>query len=124
MTDRIRGSFPGGPTRQDRGTQPGRAPRLRRVEDIEARVARRTLESGQRRRRTRLRVALMLALAGAFAAGIALGRSSHTTQAELTAADAAGRVRDADVSAQVNRMLLELWKMEDIEAARNRGRTR
>ncbi len=43
---------------------------------------------------------------------------------ELNAAQATDKRRDVDISAEVNRTLLQLWKMEDVEAARNRGRTR
>lgn len=124
MDGRIEGSFPGGPRRRDPGEPPRHAPRLRRVEEIEEGVSRRTLDATRRRRSARTRAAWLLAMALALAIGSALGRASHATQEELTAAQEAARARDMDVSREVNRMLLELWKMEDVEAARNAGRTR
>jgi len=53
-----------------------------------------------------------------FAAGAALGLATHTTPEALTDAMDTERARDAEISREVNRLLLELWKMEDVEAAR------
>lgn len=64
---------------------------------------------------------LALLLVVAFGVGTALGRSSHETQATLTAKETESRQRDVDISSEVNRTLLQLWKMEDVEAARSRG---
>jgi hypothetical protein len=71
-----------------------------------------------------MRVGLFLIVAAAFALGVGLGRASHTTAEELTADRNVARARDQDISREVNRTLLELWKMEDVEAARNRGQVR
>lgn len=60
----------------------------------------------------------------AFAAGLALGLASHTTADAITAEQQAARIRDLGISSEVNRVLLELWKMEDVEHARNTNRTR
>lgn len=68
-----------------------------------------------------MKAGLLLIIALAFGIGAALGRASHATQEELTAAREAARARDQDISREVNRMLLELWKMEDVEASRNAG---
>ncbi|HSW27853.1 MAG TPA: hypothetical protein VLH75_00045 [Longimicrobiales bacterium] len=124
MEKRIEGSFPGGPTRRDPGEPAPQAPRLRRVEEIEERASSRVLHSARGRRTTRLRAGLLVALGAAFAIGLALGRASHMTQEKLTAGREAARARDLGVSSEVNRVLLELWRMEDIEAARNMGRIR
>jgi hypothetical protein len=95
---------------------------LRRVADIEESISRRRLHAARRRRSVRVRVGLAAVVALAFAIGAVLGRRSHTTAAELTEAREAARTRDLDISQEVNRTLLELWKMEDVEASRNAGR--
>lgn len=124
MNEPIKGSFPGGPTRRgpDDPAPPPR--RLRRVADIEARRLGRMVERRARTRRVRTTAALAAALAVAFGVGVALGLSSHRTAADLTAQREAGLARDRDVSSEVNRVLLELWKMEDVEHARSLGRIR
>ena len=124
MDGRIEGSFPGGPRRQDPGEPPRRSPPLRRVQEIEEGVSRRRLNSTRRKRSARTKAGWLLVLALAFGIGAALGRAGHATQEELTAAHEAARIRDQGISREVNRTLLELWKMEDVEAARNVGRTR
>lgn len=63
-----------------------------------------------------------LGLAGAV--GLGLGRLTHQTQQGLTAAAQDRIQQDNFISREVNRTLLQLWKMEDIEAVRNQGRAR
>ena len=121
MAERITGSFPGGPRRSDEGDTLRRAPRLRTVEEIEAARSERTLTRSRiRRERTRL-LGLLFAMMLGFAAGVALGVATHTTPRELTDALDSSRVRDAEISREVNRVLLELWKMEAVEAVRGRS---
>lgn len=124
MAERIEGNFPGGPTRGDPDERPRRAPRLRRVEEIEDGVARRVLGGRRRRRGARIRAGVAIVFVLAFAVGVALGLRSHTTVEALTAEQQAARARDLGISTEVNRVLLELWKMEDIEHSRNTGRAR
>lgn len=71
-----------------------------------------------------MRVGLLFAMVLAFVLGAALGLQSHATPHELTEANQAARAKDDEISREVNRMLMELWKMEDVEAARNGGRIR
>ncbi|MDP2958356.1 MAG: chemotaxis protein CheW [Longimicrobiales bacterium] len=124
VEERITGSYPGGPRRDGDPGKPARAPRLERAEDIEARFAARSLRHRHRARSRRIAVGFWLSLALAGTLGWFLGKGSHRTVEELNATQAANKRRDVDISAEVNRTLLELWKMEDVEAARNRGRTR
>lgn len=124
MHDPIKGSFPGGPTRPGADDAPRRAPRIRRVADIEAGRHRRAAETRARRRRIRLGVGIAAVISVAFGIGIALGMASHTTAADMTAEQQAAYARDRSISSEVNRVLLELWRMEDVEHARNAGRTR
>jgi type VI protein secretion system component VasK len=124
MEERIRGSFPGGPKRSVSAPGRKRPPRLQRVADIEAGIARRTVELSSRRRRQRVATGFVVAMALAGGAGGWIGFASHRSAEELTAAHAASRERDLDISWQVNRTLLQLWKMEDVEALRDKGLTR
>lgn len=124
MDKPIRGSFPGGPTRRDPDEPAPPTPHLPRMADVEERTSRRALGATRRRRRLRTRLGFVLVLASGFAVGAALGYAGRTTPEELTAAREEARQRDLSVSSEVNRVLLELWKMEDVEAVRNMGRTR
>lgn len=76
------------------------------------------------RRSRRVALGFIGATIVAASAGAYVGMSSHTTREALTEAQRAARQRDIDISSEINRTLLELWKMEDVEALRNRGRTR
>lgn len=124
MQGRIRGTFPGGPSRAAAPPQRSGPPRLRRVSDIEERMTRRTLARTKRRRSRRVAVGLLAAVVVAGVVGNRVGKSSHRTQEELIAAERESHRRDFDISSEVNRTLLQLWKMEDVEAIRNLGRSR
>lgn len=122
MDARIKGSFPGGPRRTGEGEPTRPPPRLRTVAEIEQGLSRRSLERARGRRgRLRWAGALLVIVLG-FAAGAALGLATHTTPQEVTEALDSERQRDAEISREVNRVLLELWRMEDVEALRNRSR--
>ncbi len=122
MEGRIRGSWPGGPRRDGEPQERTRPPQLQRVEEIEARSASRLLRvrRGARTKRLVLGVAFFSVIALAF--GWVLGLRSHTTLEEMQSAQSQQRAaRDADMTSEINRVMLELWKMEDVEYARNRG---
>lgn len=125
MNGRIEGGFPGGPRRQveslPRGDHP---PRIERVGELEHRVSRRKLQRTRARRARRIALGLFGAMLLAGSAGAYIGYSSHMTAQEVTEAQEAANRRDGDISGEVNRTLLELWKMEDVESLRNMGRTR
>lgn len=123
--DRIRGAFPGGPHRDPSSVVPlARAPRIERVSDVEDRISKRRVERVRRRRAWRIGLALAVAVGLGAIIGAGIGIRSHTTQELLTAEQERSRQRDLDISEEVNRTLLELWKMEDVEALRNKGLTR
>jgi dihydrodipicolinate synthase/N-acetylneuraminate lyase len=94
------------------------------VEHIEERVSRRRLERTRTRRTRRVLLGFAAATVLAGFLGGYVGFASHTTPEALTEAQQAAHRRDVDISTEVNRTLLELWKMEDVEALRNQGRTR
>ena len=122
MEERIRGTFPGGPRRKDPAPVRTKAPRLRRVREIEASVAKRGFDHIRRRRRRRVFTGFVFALTVAGGLGTVIGLRSHTTSEELVAAGAGREVPEMDISQDLNRTLLELWKMEDVEFMRNSGR--
>lgn len=123
MDQRIRGSFPGGPRRTaplpDRGQGP---PRLARVEDIEGRLARARLRHSHKRRRRRVMTGFGIVLVIAGGIGVFAGMRGNATRDELTARQEAQQSQNADISSEVNRALMELWRMEDVEAFRNNNR--
>jgi hypothetical protein len=117
---RIRGSYPGGPRREGAGDEAGgeepRAPRLETVEQIEERRGRASLAFKRQRRSRRVWIGLAVALVLAGGAGFYLGIRNHSTGEELTARRMAPRPAGAfDPSFETNRMLQQLWKMEDNE---------
>jgi hypothetical protein len=113
------GVYPGGPHGPGPRDDAGRRPRLMRVEEIDALADRRAIQRGRRRRRNRVVIASVVALLIALVAGIALGRQAHRTVEEIVESQVESSVERA-ISAEVNRTLLELWKMEDVQYARNR----
>jgi len=121
--DRIKGGFPGGPTRPGDTEPPATRP-VRSVEELEHAHGQRQQRGTKRRRRIRRAWGTVAVLALGGAVGFALGVRSHQTQEELTAAaeKPASASQDSFISQEVNRTLLELWKMEDVEMQRNRGR--
>ncbi len=123
MEGRIRGSFPGGPSREGPSEERKRPPQLQRVEDIEAALARRHVRRSHEARRKRVIVGLVFSTVAAGGLGLVLGLRSRTTAEELTQVyEATNRPEDVEISKEVNRALLELWKMEDVEFNRNRRR--
>ena len=124
MEGQIRGSFPGGPSRAAPPVPRTTPPRLRPVAEIEERSAQRSVDRRHRKRAMRMAAGFLVVLAVADAAGGAVGLGSHRSQEDLTDAQRVSRTKDFDISKEVNRTLLNLWKMEDVEAVRNRGRTR
>ena len=125
MNGRIESGFPGGPRRRE--TTPAKRnhpPRIEPVTELEHRVSRRKLKRTRVRRARRVALGLAGAMLLAGSAGAYVGYASHKTAQEVTAAKDAARNRKDEISSEVNRTLLELWKMEDVEALRNMGRTR
>ncbi len=118
MADRIRGSFPGGPTRKDTSPQREGPPRTGRVEELEAARAARSVRIRRKARKRRVVWGFVVSLLVAGGIGLALGLGTHTTAEELTAEAQQTRTRDMDISQEVNRTLLELWRMEEVEAQR------
>ncbi len=126
MNEKIRGSFPGGPRKSAPAAERTTAPRLSRVEDIEERFELRFLGRRQGRRRQRALFGFVVSLAIAGGGGVYIGQRGNTTLEEFraereaqTAGPSIGGVDMSGINSEVNRTLLELWKMEDVEYVRN-----
>ncbi len=116
------GIYAGGPHGEASGKEMQRLPRLRRVEEIEKRIARRSSQHRRRKRRNRLFLALLLGVSVAGGLGLILGHSTHTTAEELMEALEVKRNSGPAISEEINRALLELWRMEEVEFTRTRRR--
>lgn len=121
MEGSIKGNWPGGPKRSGSAPERTRPPQLQRVEEIEARIAARSmrLKRGRKKKRLTLALAFSVVVAGIF--GWALGLRSHTTLQEINVGRQAQQQRDSDISSEINRVMLELWRMEEVEFSRNRS---
>ncbi|HSW29700.1 MAG TPA: hypothetical protein VLH75_09500 [Longimicrobiales bacterium] len=69
----------------------------------------------RRRRRQRAAAGAVAALIVAGAIGLVVGRGSGTLAPEQAARAESAAALDRAVSKEVNRVLLELWKMESME---------
>ena len=124
MDDRIGGSFPGGPHRVAPGHGKESRPLPDTVRELEERITRRRLARARLRRVRRIRLCFLCATLLAAVMGYAVGFATRTRRADLLRATDEGWQLDTQLSKQVNRTLLELWKMEDFESVRDLGRTR
>lgn len=124
MNDSIGGSFPGGPRRAGSEEVRPHRPDLRRVSQMEVGSARRRVARARRRRALRIVFGFAVVAGFAGSAGVWIGLAAHTTPQEMTAEKNILRDQDRFISREVNRTLLQLWKMEDIEDARNSGKIR
>mgnify|MGYP005858448685 CR=1 FL=1 len=94
------------------------------MEDLEAARAARTVRIRGKARRRRMAWGFIVSLLLAGGLGLMLGLQSHATVEDLSAGARETRSQDLDISQEVNRTLLELWRMEEAEAQRNQGRIR
>lgn len=115
----IRGVFPGGPTRMGSGRGGAGAFHLPSMTEQEGARRRRQRRRTRFRRRARVVAGLATASALAMGVGVGLGWAARTTRDDRMVEPAPASTLDRVISAEVNRTLLELWKMEDLE---HRGR--
>lgn len=121
MEGRIKGSWPGGPKREGEGQKRTGPPRLKTVEQIEARKAARTIRTGRSKRQRRTLLGLVLCMVVAGGLGWTLGLRSHASLEEINAELAELQTEDPEMSAVINQVMMELWRMEDVEYTRNRS---
>ena len=115
---RIRGRYPGGPQREgasDAEGGAGAAPHLHTVGELEAGRGRKSRAREQRRRARRVWSGLILAITASAGVGLFLGLRSHRTSEQITDERNDTREQQQELSRETNRVLLELWRMEDVE---------
>ena len=78
-------------------------------------AARLELARTRRRRSRRVTLGALAALAAAALLGVAVGRDLGPSPREVAARADSANAMDRAVSREVNRVLLELWKMEGME---------
>ncbi len=123
MSDRIRGRYPGGPHRPEEGEERTRPTHLPSVEEIEVGVAQATRSAERRKRRKRVWMGFVVAMVVAGGVGFGVGRAVRPPQPEEVLPTDARSEINKQISEQVNRVLIEEWRMEDVQYARGRGRT-
>ena len=114
------GAYPGGPRRHAEKEEAGELPgfELRDGESFEASAMTRVLRQSRRYRRRRLVIGLLTSLLLASSVGAYIGISNRKTAEELAQEQLTeGRT---DLEQEVNRLINELWKMEDLERAPRR----
>lgn len=121
MEGRMCGTFPGGPRKSVVAAESTAPARLGQVQQIEERAAQRYVRRGNKRRLRRLFCGFALTVVVSGGVGIYLGLQSYSTLEEVRAELAAERAptTTGELSSEVNRAMLELWRMEDVEFMRN-----
>ena len=115
----ITGSYPGGPRRHDSEgrTADSDAPELRGGESVERSVAGRVARGKRKRRNRRLVIGFVTSFIAAAGVGAYVGLQSKTTAEDLAQHE---MQEELDLSGEVDRVLNELWKMEDLDRATRR----
>lgn len=116
----IRGIFPGGPARPGDANQEGggAGTGLRSGEDVEAGIAAGRADLKTRRRRRSKLIAIAAAVVVAGVAGVYVGLQARVNPEELTE-QARMKTEASELNDIVDGVMRELWRMEEVEAARN-----
>lgn len=109
MARNVGSSYPGGPKRSSEDASPSR---LWSTEDLEARGRQKVIRS---RRAKKKRALLLVGAVSALAAGAFGYFLGIEARVEPPSQDAAETSADQTMNQQINRLMLELWKMEDLE---------
>ena len=114
---RIRGMFPGGPSHQGAASDPRAT--LRAGEDVEAGINHHVIDAKARRKRRSMILAVAAIGILALTGGIYMGMQTQVTIEQITEEQRA-EGEAGDVDDLTRRVMNELWRMEEAEAARNR----
>lgn len=113
---KIAGRYPGGPRREPLVAPEDRpTPRLSTVAQIEERKARGAVRHVRKRRRKRVLVGLAGVVFAALVLGGWVGWKSHKSSEDITAEMEMDAVDGFDLENERDRILRELWKMEELE---------
>lgn len=118
----ISGSYPGGPKKPTLRSkkESERHAVIPGVSDLEQWARRAKVATQRRNRARRIKIGFACALLAAGGLGSYVGLSTHTTPEQL-AEEERSKVRvPGELSDQANRLINELWKMEDMERAPRR----
>lgn len=116
--DRISGSYPGGPKRDQLRTndERGFSRLIPRVADLERGAQYLRRRRMHRMRRKRMMIAVGVALVVSGASGMYMGLQTHRSPEELAQAEREkARPLELDLAKEANRLMSELWKMEDLD---------
>ncbi len=118
----ISGSYPGGPKKQTLRSkrESERHAVIPGVSDLEQWARQAKVEIRQRKRARRIKVGFVCALLVAGGVGGYVGLSTHTTPEQLAEEERSKAQAPGELSDQANRLINELWKMEDLERAPRR----
>lgn len=118
----ISGGYPGGPPRHDPEGQTADSdgPELRDGESVEASVADHAVRRKKKLRNRRLVIGLVTSIITAAGVGAYLGLQSRTTAEELAQETMEEEENELDPDKELDRLINELWKMEDLERANRR----
>ena len=114
---RMQGMFPGGPRHRGATSEPPDT--LRPGEEVEAAITDHALDAKARRKRRSMLIALVAIGILALTGGIYMGMRAQIT-AEQLAEEQREEGEAGELDDVARRVLNELWRMEEIEAARNR----
>lgn len=116
----ITGGYPGGPPHHDpqERTEDSDGPELRSGESVEASVAGHAVHGKKKRRKRRLVIGAVTSLIVAAGVGAYVGMQSRTTAEELAQEEIAET--ETDIGKEADRLINELWKMEELERRANR----
>jgi hypothetical protein len=120
---KLPGSYPGGPRREDKADLESRGRNLASAEEFDARRGRAASRRWAEKKKRRAWAVLTAAILLAGGTGLFLGFLTHRTTEQLSEereAERQGGLSD-QITSETNRMLMELWRMEDVEFQRNRG---
>ncbi len=113
---KIAGRYPGGPRREPLVALADRPPpRLSTVAQIEERKARGAVRHVRKRRRKRVLAGLVGVVFAAIAVGGWVGWKSHKSSEDITAELETDADGGFDLENERDRILRELWKMEEME---------
>lgn len=116
----VTGAYPGGPAHHQQ--RDGAAPptdKLRDGESLEARRESQITKLRKERRHRRTMIGLVVSLIAAVGAGAYYGIRSNRA-AEALAREEMTQQGEVDLNKQTDRILNELWRMEDVERGANR----
>jgi len=114
----VGGAYPGGPRKRNDAEGIGRfspSPDLRSAEELDARSHERHRRRVRKRRRKRVLIGFLVALTAAASVGFWMGVQAHRSSQEIANEQDRAAQQDRELVRQRNKVLQQLWEMEDLE---------